>query len=180
MAKTEIDRRTSGPTYGETHTHPIARADSIGTSRTASGLAGAAGFAGRMVTTLVGGGLLIAGGLLDWVSPATAGEDLSWRAFYRASALDGGASFLTSAGGILVLIGILAVAGIANFSGILTRLMGALGLTGFALFGVTMGRSSVSSFPSDVGLGAWLVLAGSLVAIVAGFVASRRKLILQP
>lgn len=175
MAKVTAPETPSVRTYPRTYR--VAEADSFATTKAATGLAGVGGFASRMLTTIIGAGLLMAGGLLEWIVPSVSGGELSYRVFYRVSALEAGADFLSSAGAIIVLIGIVAVAGMANFSGVVTRLMGALGLIAFALFGVTMGRSGDLSFPSDVGLGAWLVLAGSIVAIVAGFVASRRRLI---
>jgi hypothetical protein len=135
------------------------------------------GIAIRILLALAGSGLMIAGGFLEWLrSPGVNGIELGYRVYYRTGALGEEGAFFTSAGAIIGLLGILAIVGIADASGSATRFMGALGLVGYALFSVTVARADGFSYPADLGLGAWLVLVGSILAVVAGFATVRKRL----
>ena len=57
--------------------------------------------------------------------------------------------------------------GLAARSGWLTRLAGALGIAGFVLFAIEIYRANMSA--SNIGAGAWVALAGSVVTLIAGF-----------
>src|SRR6266568_3819126 len=109
-----------------------------------------------MLFTLIGAGGLIASGFLGWVRPeGVRGIDISYRAFYRTTfATD--ATFLRSAGFAAIVIGLVAILGLASRSGWITRLAGAAGIIAFALFTMTLYRMDMS-VPTALGLGPWFM-----------------------
>ncbi len=133
-----------------------------------------ASLAGRIVLTLLGAAGLIVGGLLNWISTGggTAGTKLDVRALWDTSA---GTTtvFVRTVGFVAIVLGLLAIVGLAFRSGWLTRVAGALGIVEFVLFAITVSRASGLSFPGSVDVGAWLVLAGGVVALVGGFLGTR-------
>jgi hypothetical protein len=142
--------------------------------------AGPGAVAARIVLVVVGAGLLFAGALLDWLR-GIAGTELSYRVFYRTELL-GGASFLVSAGAIVMLLAVIALLGLATGSGWLSRLAGALALAAFALaafalFVVQAVRGDAVSLLPDLRLGIWLVLIGAIVTLIGGFVGPFRTVI---
>jgi hypothetical protein len=81
--------------------------------------------------------------------------------------------FLTSAGFVVIAIAVLALLGLAG--NWITRLAGALGIAAFVLFAISVYRAeTTSAFLESIQVGAWLVLAGSVVALIGGFVGTRR------
>jgi hypothetical protein len=129
----------------------------------------------RMVLTILGAGAMIVGSFLAWVLSTTTttntsviGTDLPFRSFYRPVFDATAASFVTSAGAVMILLGLVALLGMAGRGGWLTRIAGALGIIGFALIAIQMNRAGLL-LPNDVGVGLWVALAGSLVALVGGF-----------
>jgi peptidoglycan/LPS O-acetylase OafA/YrhL len=72
----------------------------------------------------------------------------------------------------MILLGIVALVGLAPRSGWLTRLAGVLGIAGFVLVMVQMFRASGDQTP---GPGAWLCLAGGIAALIGGFLGTRRR-----
>jgi hypothetical protein len=126
----------------------------------------------RMVLTILGAGAMIVGSFLTWVVNSTntsvIGTELPFRSFYRPVFDATAASFVTSAGAVMILLGLLALLGMAGWRGWLTRFAGALGVIGFALIAIQMNRAGLS-LPNDIGVGLWVTLAGSLVALVGGF-----------
>lgn len=122
----------------------------------------------RMALTLLGAAGIIVGAFLQWVGP-TDGIDVPFRAYWSTN-FSATSTFLTSAGFTAVIIGLAAVVGLATVSGWLIRLAGAVGLAAFVLMLISMYRSDVVTVPQDVGAGPWLLLAGALVTLVAGFV----------
>ncbi len=74
---------------------------------------------------------------------------------------------VTSIGSVAIALGLVAVVGLAIRSGWLTRLAGALGVVAFALFAIEVYRSASSLRSIEVG--AWVALAGGVIALVGGF-----------
>jgi len=126
-----------------------------------------AGIASRLLLTVLGAAGLIGGAFLQWTRDMK-GVDLGWRAVYQATFDTTNDSVLTIGAGAVVL-GLLAVLGLAERSGWLTRLAGALGVIGVVLVIVNVERST------DHGLqwGIWAALAGSILCIGAGMSAAR-------
>ena len=120
------------------------------------------GMTTRLILTVVGAAGLVVGAFMKW-NHDVKGTDLGWRALFQSSFTTAGDIWRTVGGGAIAL-GVLAVLGLAERSGWLTRLAGAIGLAGFILFVIQAERSS------DHGLqiGSWLALAGSIVCLLAG------------
>ena len=126
------------------------------------------GLGARVILTLAGAAGLIVGSLLDWVD-GSKGTDAQYKVFWSTNA-EGGVSFLESAGAITILIGLLAILGLAMRSGWLTRLAGALGVAAFVLFTITLYRvEEVDLSIGDIKIGMWLILAGGVLCLIAGF-----------
>jgi len=134
--------------------------------------------AARMVLTLIGGAAMILGAFLPWFPEAQAGQGtegttMSFSVFYST---DGpfGASFLESAGFAAIVLGVVALLGLAFRTGFLTRLAGALGIVAIVLYAITLYRVPEGGFGlGDIGLGAWVVLIGSVLALIGGFMGTR-------
>src|SRR5206468_2952982 len=88
--------------------------------------------------------------------------------------------FVTSAGFIMLIVALLAVAGLAPRAGWLLRIAGVLAIIGFILFVVELGRSNGVSLPPDIGIGLWLILAGGVLAVAAGFLPESRVVTAEP
>ena len=152
------------------HDHP-----DIATRRMAIG--NVLGTAGQTTLfTLAGAAGLIVAAFLSWIRPENAlGTEISYRAFYRAS-FSTGAPFLHSVGAVSIALGAIAIIGLAFRSGWLTRLAGAAGIVGFALFTVSLHRAGMD-VPTSLGVGVWLMLGGGIVALFGGFFASRPRVV---
>jgi hypothetical protein len=150
------------PAYDQPHTHtapaPMVARQPIG------------GLLARVALTLGGASGLIIGGFMDWTGGAN-GTDLSYRAFYRPVFVNG--SFWTTVGVVMIGLGLIALVGLAGRTGAITTLAGTLGLAGFVLFVIELGRAH-QNLPESIQGGAWVALAGSIVAIVAGFFGRRQ------
>jgi len=126
-----------------------------------------------VVLTLAGAAGLIIGAFTEWAPQrfgSLKGVNLSDRALFDTTFQDSG-SFVTTVGFAMIVLGLLAIIGLAFRSGWLTRFAGALGIAGFVLFLIEVYRANLSV--SDVRVGAWISLAGALVALVGGFLGSR-------
>jgi hypothetical protein len=132
---------------------------SVATTRSSTGLAA------RVVLTLLGAAGLVVGAFMDWWRD-TVGTDLTVKAFYQTT-FGSTDNFVQSVGFVSIVLGLAAVVGLASASGWLTRLAGALGVAAVVLFGIQVYRNS--SDLNAIDLGAWLALAGSVVALFAGF-----------
>ena len=128
------------------------------------------GLATRMVLTVAGAAGLIIGGFMNWIHGMN-GVDLSARAFYQRTFVHDG-NFVTTAGFAMIVLGLLALVGLAPRSGWLTRLCGALAMVGFALFAIQVSRAHMT-FPGSIDAGAWVCLAGGVVALIGGFFGTR-------
>jgi hypothetical protein len=125
----------------------------------------------RMVLSIIGAGAMIVSAFLVWVMNTTngsiVGTELTIRSYYRPNFFSA-AQFLTSAGAVMILLGLLALLGMAGWGGWLTRIAGALGIIAFVLILIEMNRAGLS-LPNDIGVGMWIALGGSLVALIGGF-----------
>jgi len=124
---------------------------------------GPTGVTSRILLTALGAAGLIVGAFLDWTRD-TQGTHVSWRALYQDT-FGGTNDIVQSIGGISILVGLLAVLGLADASGWLTRLAGAVGIIGSVLVIIQIQRSS------DHGLqvGLWFALVGSVLCVLAGW-----------
>ncbi|GAA2011297.1 hypothetical protein GCM10009839_01710 [Catenulispora yoronensis] len=127
----------------------------------------------RLLLTALGAAGLIGGAFMDWTRNVQ-GTHISWRALYD-SAFGSTTDLVQSVGGVSILVGLVAVLGLADASGWLTRLAGAVGVVGLVLFVIEVQRSS------DHGLqiGMWLALAGSVLCIAAGLGGSRDTVVVD-
>jgi hypothetical protein len=125
------------------------------------------GVAYRIVFTGLGAAGLIVGAFLKWTRDLK-GTEVSWRAVYEDS-FGVAENTVHSVGGPAIVLGLLAVLGLAERSGWLTRLAGALGVIGMVLVIIEIERSV------DHGLqwGVWIALAGSVLCIAAGMASVR-------
>ncbi len=138
----------------------------------------------RTVLLVLAGAALIGGSFLSWISfgalgdlaeaagqeiPSTAGVNAPFSIFYSFGGDEAG-NFFTSAGMATIVIGVLALIGIAL--PVLARVAGAFGLVAFILFVITLYRAQ-GGF-GDIGLGMWVVLGGAVLVLIGGFVGTRR------
>lgn len=126
-----------------------------------------AGVGIRLFLTLLGAAVLIIGAFLRWTS-GIAGTRLDIRAFWTATLRPTGV-FAQTAGFAIIVLGLVAVIGLAVGSGWLTRLAGALAIVGLVLVGIEVYRSAADE---TFQLGAWIVLAGAVLTLIAGFLGS--------
>jgi phosphotransferase system glucose/maltose/N-acetylglucosamine-specific IIC component len=71
-------------------------------------------------------------------------------------------------------IGLVAVLGLALVSGWVIRLAGIAGIIAFVLSVISLARIQDPSLPGDIGVGLWMLIAGSIVIVFAGFVPTTR------
>jgi hypothetical protein len=130
-------------------------------------------FATRVVLTVIGAIAMIAGAFLQWVNVPGGlhGTELSIRVLWSTRIAEYPNLFGT-VGFVIIVLGVLALLGVGLSSGWLTRLAAALGLLVFVLSVVTLYRATGETF-GLFGIGAWLVLVGSILALVGGFMGRR-------
>ncbi|HZA60163.1 MAG TPA: hypothetical protein VE754_00595, partial [Actinomycetota bacterium] len=75
---------------------------------------------------------------------------------------------------VVIVLGLLALLGLAFRTGWLTRLAAALGVIAFVLFLITVYRAGADRDLTDIGIGMWVILAGSVLALIGGFLGARR------
>ena len=154
----------------------------------------AGGLSARIILTLLGAALMILGAFLNWFNfgdvpagaqvPGGAGTELNWSIFYSTENPFGTPEdpqgFLTSAGLIVIVLGLLALLGLALSTGWLTRLAGALGIVAIVAYAITLYRVQEDDLGiGEIGIGAWMVLAGGLIVVIGGFLGSRRVVTAQ-
>lgn len=122
----------------------------------------ATGVTSRVLLTVLGAAGLIVGAFLDWTRNVQ-GTHVSWRAVYQDT-FGTTDAIVQSVGGASILLGLIAVLGLADASGWLIRLAGALGIIGSVLVIIQIQSSSDHSM--QVGL--WFALAGSVLCVLAG------------
>ena len=146
------------------------------------------GFLLRAVLTVAGAAGIIGGAFLGWLQfeGDTGGEGIRAPvAVFWSKLTDLGpdpASFTTSAGLVLIVLGLAALIGLALPTGWLTRLAGALAIIAFVLFLISVIRVSgedtgglVELGVGNIGIGMWLILAGGILAVVGGFFGARAR-----
>jgi hypothetical protein len=135
---------------------------------------GTAGLIVRILLTLAGAAGLVIGAFLDWFQ-GTTGVDLDFRAFWQTTFDRQSSTFVETVGFVMIVIGLLAIIGLAPRSGWLTRFAGALAIAGFVLFLIEVYRADQTV--ADVQAGAWLALAGGVVALIGGFFGTRTAVV---
>jgi hypothetical protein len=142
----------------------------------------ASGLATRLVLSVLGAAGMIIGAFLPWFrfgegeAPpgiGLTGIEVSNSIFYSTDD-PFGASFVESAGLAAIILGVLALLGMAFRSGWLTSVAGVLGIIAFALVLISLYRVPDAGFDvSNVGIGLWVVLAAGVVALIGGFFGTR-------
>jgi hypothetical protein len=165
------------------HTHDAATTAVAPTPAMVEGGPPAGGLTIRIILTLLGAAAMILGAFLGWFrfelppgaeAPGTTGIDASWSLFYSTEDPFTDTNFLMSAGFVAIILGLLALLGLAFRTGWLTRLAGALAIVAIVAYAITLYRVEGDLGVADIGLGAWLVAAGGLIALIGGFFGSRR------
>lgn len=127
---------------------------------------------GRLTATLAGAMALIAAPFLKWTA-AHDGDELTLRALVHT---DFGAQpdFVKTVGGLSILIGVLALIGLVDRTGWLTRLAGVAALVVSVMFAIQAYRSGGGfGTPHGTHVGSGLELVGALVLLIGGFLGSR-------
>jgi hypothetical protein len=132
------------------------------TAHRRSGIVGA--IAARTALTVLGATGLIVGAFLPFMENVM-GTRLGLSILYRDRFSETN-SFFHTVGVVMIALGLVAILGLALHSGWLTRLSGALGIIAFALFAIGVYRVPGGQL---IAAGAWICLAGSVVALVGGF-----------
>src|SRR5918999_6176584 len=133
----------------------------------------AAGLAVRVCLPVLGAAAMIVAAFLPWMNGAD-GTTIPAEAFWSTTA-EGGSTFVTSAGFVAIVLGLVALVGLAPRSGALTSLAGALMIVAMVLLGITLYRAEAGLDPVETG--AWLCLAGGIVALVGGFFGPRPEVV---
>src|SRR5262245_13601759 len=128
----------------------------------------ATGIGLRLIFTLLGAAGLIASAFFPWISDIE-GRDLHVRSLIETTFVVSSNMFAT-VGFVAIALGLVAVIGLAARFGGLTRIAGALGIVMVVLFGIEVYRETSSV---EMQAGAWFALAGSLLAVLAGFLGWR-------
>jgi hypothetical protein len=139
------------------------------------------GMAARLILTLLGAAGMIYGAFLSWlrvpgVDADAPGTEVEWNVFFSPNAEP--SSFWTSAGFVIIVLGVLAVIGLAFRTGWLTSLSGAVAVAAMILLAITFYRvAEVDLGIQNFGLGAWLIVGGGLLALIGGFFGARRRVL---
>jgi hypothetical protein len=129
--------------------------------------------AARMLLTVLGAAGMIVGAFLKWLSQADQlGTDIEVQVLWSFN-VEGQAGFVSSVGFVTIILGLLALLGMAFRTGWLTRIAGALGIVVFVLYAITLYRVPGEAGFGDIGIGAWLVLIGGILALIGGFLGTR-------
>ncbi len=138
-----------------------------------------ASLAARMSLSMIGAAMMIVGAFMNWfdgVFRANA-TGLGFNALWPTGSFRREGPFYESIAFIVLLLGLVAIVGLASRSGALTRLAGALGLVVFVMYTVRLFRADEAFVPESIGIGAWLTLAGSLTALIGGFMGTAREVV---
>jgi hypothetical protein len=126
----------------------------------------------RIGLTLLGAAGLIFGSMTDWFR-TVAGTNVAVGSYWGVPGKT--EAFLRSAGLVTIVLGLLAIVGLVPRSGWLTRLAGALGLVAAIMLVIQVYRLPGPDSVGDLGIGFWLVVAGSMVALIGGFMGTRYR-----
>lgn len=135
----------------------------------------AAGVGARVVLTLLGAAGLIIGAFMEWTRSID-GTKLDIKALWTTN-FQTTETFVATVGFAMIVVGLVAIIGLATGTGWLTRLAGAVAVVGFILFAIEIYRSSADEM---IGVGAWIALAGGVVTLVAGFFGPRHVITSAP
>jgi hypothetical protein len=130
------------------------------------------GLAARIVMTMLGVAGLIIGAFLH-AADGIMGTDVPFKALWTTDM--SGSTFIQSLGFAMIVVGLVAVVGIALRTGVLTSLAGALGIAGVILFLVTVNR--VDGNLNGVDSGTWFWGVGALLCLIGGFFGARREVV---
>jgi hypothetical protein len=135
----------------------------------------------RIGLTVLGAAAMIASAFLVWFAAgfALAGTELSYGVLSPVGEIgDAGATMVESVGIVAIGLGAFALLGLAFATGWLTRLAGALGIVAFAMYVIRLFTEGGDTPVLEViGLGAWIFLAGSVLALVGGFMGTARRVV---
>jgi hypothetical protein len=161
------------PAY-EPHEHvttparPVAAAP-VATTRTRPSYGG---LAARIVLTLLGAAGLIVGSFMN-VADGTQGTAVPVRALWTTDL--SGSAFISSLGFAMIVVGLVAIVGMALRTGWLTSFAGAVGVAATILFVVEVNRADGSL--NGVDAGTWLWGIGALLCLIGGFFGARREVV---
>jgi hypothetical protein len=127
----------------------------------------------RIILSIGAAVLLLLGTFSAWAA-GTDGSNLAIQNLWEMHA--GTAGFLSSAGLVTAISGILIILGLAFRGGWLTRFGGAVALVAFTMVVIQLGRAGSLDSTSDIGTGLWLVLAGGVLALIGGFFPAMRSI----
>jgi hypothetical protein len=129
---------------------------------------------GRMVLTLIAVAALVVSAFVDW-APQRVGDELTVKALVRTD-FGTQSDFIKTVGALTVLVGLLALIGLVDRTGWLTRLAGAAALVGFVMFAVQAyrfyGHDAGTAF-HHARVGVWLLLGGGVLLLLGGFLGAR-------
>lgn len=126
-----------------------------------------------MILGVLGGALMILGAFLDWIGGAdTKGIDGPIEVLWDPNVEREVDLFVTSVGFVVIVLGLLVILGAALSRGGLARLGAVLGIVTVVLFTISIYRADGNV--GDLGIGVWVILVGSIVALVGGFLARRQ------
>lgn len=128
----------------------------------------------RVLWTALGALGLILGAFQPWTRELD-GTDLPWGGLSQDT-INVPDNAMRTLGAAAIALGLLAVLGLADATGKLTRTAGSAGIVGLALFIIQVQRSPVHSLQ----IGVWLAMAGSVLCVIAGLKAERVKIPKQP
>jgi hypothetical protein len=134
----------------------------------------------RLLLTFVGAAGLVVSAFLRWTSSPARFKGIQLRlsdfidmAFHSTTRKPapvphpGIGDILATAGFAAIVLAVLALLGLTTQRGLLTRFAGGIGIVGVVAFLIVLGRAATA--PVSFGLGVWAALAGSVVALVGGF-----------
>lgn len=130
--------------------------------------------AGRILATLIGAAALLIGAFADWI-PGRTGDKFTDKALVQPD-FAGQGDLVKAVGGLCILIALVALVGLVDRTGWLTRLAGATSLVVFVMFGVQAYRffgNDLGTAADHLRIGAWLVLAGAVVLLIGGFLGAK-------
>lgn len=127
-----------------------------------------------MILGALGAVLIAVGAFVNWISDTdtTSGLDTPIEVFWSTEF--GEATFLSSAGFVLLIIAAITLIGAVIVRSGITLLGGALGLLAFVLIVITLLRLEVFDLGiGDFAIGLWSVAVGGILGIVAGLMGRR-------
>jgi hypothetical protein len=128
----------------------------------------------RILLTLAGAAGMVISSFMDWAR-GNAATDISIRSLWSTRFDHAGNNWLTTIAAVMIALALIAILGLAPRTGVLTSLAGALGIAVFVLFLVQLYRADFTV--NDLDPGAWVALAGSVVALVGGFFGARTAVV---